>query len=103
VAERLRAEGIDARCVDIRWLLPLPVEDLVREASATGRVLVVDECRRTGGMAEGILTALVEHCPEVKMARVTGDDTYIPLGAAANLVLVQEEDIERGVRELMSR
>ena len=68
-----------------------------------GRVLVVDECRRTGGMAEGILTALVEHCPEVKMARVTGDDTYIPLGAAANLVLVQEEDIERGVRELMSR
>ncbi len=103
VAERLLAEGIDARCVDIRWLLPLPVEDLVREASATGRVLVVDECRRTGGMAEGILTALVEHCPEVKMARVTGDDTYIPLGAAANLVLVQEEDIERGVRELMSR
>lgn len=103
VAERLRAEGINARCVDIRWLLPLPVEDMVREAQATGRVLVVDECRETGGMAEGIMTALVEHCPEVKMARVTGADTFIPLGAAANLVLVQEADIEAAVRELMSR
>ncbi len=103
VAERLRAEGIDARCVDIRWLLPLPEEDIVREAKATGRVLVVDECRTTGGMAEGIITALVEHCPEVKMARVAAEDTFIPLGAAANLVLVQEADIEAGVRELMSR
>jgi 2-oxoisovalerate dehydrogenase E1 component len=103
VAERLRAEGIDARCVDIRWLVPLPVEDIVREAKATGRVLVVDECRQTGGMAEGIMTALVEHCPEVAMARVTGLDTFIPLGAAASLVLVQEADIEAGVRELMGR
>ena len=103
VAERLRAQGIDARCVDIRWLSPLPVDDIVREARATGRVLVVDECRRTGGMAEGILTTLGEQCPEVQTARVTGLDSYIPLGAAASLVLVQEEDIERGVRELVER
>jgi hypothetical protein len=49
------------------------------------------------------MTALVEHCPEVAMARVTGLDTFIPLGAAASLVLVQEADIEAGVRELMGR
>ena len=88
VAKRLQADGIEARCVDIRWLNPLPIDDMIREAKATGRVLVVDECRETGGMAEGIMTALVEHCPQVSMKRVTGVDTYIPLGAAANLVLV---------------
>ncbi len=103
VAERLRAEGIDARCVDLRWLQPLPTEDIVREARETGRVLVVDECRKTGGMAEPIFTALLEGCPEVKAARITGDDTYIPLGGAANLVLVQEAGIEQAARELMSR
>ncbi|MEC9388698.1 MAG: thiamine pyrophosphate-dependent enzyme [Myxococcota bacterium] len=103
VAERLRADGIDARCVDIRWLNPLPVDDMVREATATGRVLVVDECRQTGGMAEGIMTALVERCPEVKMRRVAGIDTFIPLGAAANLVLVGEHDIEHAARELVSQ
>ena len=71
------------------------------EAQATGRVLVVDECRQTGGMAEGILTALVEGCPEIKMARVAGVDTYIPLGAAANLVLVSEGDIEAAAKALV--
>ncbi|MEC8192384.1 MAG: transketolase C-terminal domain-containing protein, partial [Myxococcota bacterium] len=69
----------------------------------TGRVLVVDECRQTGGMAEGIMTALVERCPEVKMRRVAGIDTFIPLGAAANLVLVGEHDIEHVARELVSQ
>jgi len=102
VAKRLEADGIRCRTLDLRWLNPLPVEDLVREAKATGKVLVVDECRRTGGMAEGILTALVEHCPGVQMQRVTGLDTYIPLGAAADLVLVDELDIERAVRGMVN-
>ncbi len=103
VAERLKDQGINARCVDIRWLNPLPVEDMVREAQCTGKVLIVDECRETGGMAEGIMTALVEHCPNVQMARVAGIDTYIPLGDAANLVLVQEAQIEAAAKELMKR
>ena len=54
------SEGIGARVVDLRWLAPLPVADLVREAAATGRVLVVDETRRTGGVGEGVLAALVD-------------------------------------------
>jgi 2-oxoisovalerate dehydrogenase E1 component len=56
----LRANGVRARLVDLRWLAPLPVEDIVREASATGRVLVVDETRRTGGVAEGVIAELVD-------------------------------------------
>ena len=32
----------------------------LREANATGRVLVVDETRRTGGVSEGIVAALVD-------------------------------------------
>ena len=45
-AARLRAEGIGCRVVDLRWLAPLPVQDVLREASVTGRVLVADETRR---------------------------------------------------------
>jgi len=103
VAKRLEAEGHSVRVVDLRWLSPLPVADMVAAAEATGKVLVVDECRRTGGVAEGVFTALVEHCPQVSMARVTGDDTYIPLGAAANLVLVQEHDIEAAARAILEQ
>ena len=50
VAARLAAGGVAARVVDLRWLAPLPIEDVLREARATGRVLVVDETRRTGGL-----------------------------------------------------
>ena len=46
---RLAVRGIGARVVDLRWLAPLPVDDLLRGARLTGRVLVVDETRRTGG------------------------------------------------------
>lgn len=85
--------GIHCRVLDLRWLNPLPVEDIVRESRLTGRVLVVDECRRTGGLSEALFTVLVDNGVDARMARVTGEDVYIPLGGAANLVLVQEPQI----------
>ena len=52
--------GVGARVLDLRWLAPLPVDDVLREATATGRVLVVDETRHTGGVGEGVVAALVD-------------------------------------------
>ena len=60
VAHTLAGRGVEARVLDLRWLAPLPVEDILREAAATGCVLVVDETRRTGGVSEGILATLVD-------------------------------------------
>jgi 2-oxoisovalerate dehydrogenase E1 component len=54
VARRLERIGIAARVVDLRWLAPLPAADMLREATATGRVLVVDETRATRGVGEGV-------------------------------------------------
>jgi len=56
-------------------------------------VLVVDEGRRTGGIAEEIFTLLDEHAPQAQKRRIAGEDCYIPLAAAANLVLVSEAQI----------
>jgi 2-oxoisovalerate dehydrogenase E1 component len=100
-ARRLAERGVDARVVDLRWLAPLPVEDLVREARATGRVLVVDETRRTGGVSEGVLAALVDAGFEGRMARVASKDSFVPLGDAARLVLVSEDEIEAAALELL--
>jgi 2-oxoisovalerate dehydrogenase E1 component len=101
VAALLADEGIRLRVVDLRWLMPLPVDDILREANATGRVLVVDETRHSGGVGEGIITALVEGRFSGPIARVSSADTYVPLGDAANTVLISEDDIERGVRKLL--
>jgi 2-oxoisovalerate dehydrogenase E1 component len=97
------ARDLDARVVDLRWLAPLPVEDILREANATGNVLIVDETRKTGGVGEGIVTALVEAGFEGTIRRVASKDSFIPLGDAANLVLLSEDEIRAAARELSLR
>ena len=101
VAERLRQKGIGVRVVDLRWLAPLPVDDVLREARATGAVLVVDETRRTGGVSEGVVTALVDAGFGGAVARVTSRDSFVPLGDAALTVLLSEDDIERAAISLV--
>ncbi|HXK18422.1 MAG TPA: thiamine pyrophosphate-dependent enzyme [Polyangiaceae bacterium] len=89
----LAAAGIAARVLDLRWLVPLPWDDIVREASASGRALVVDESRHSGNVSEALLAGLGERAPGVKTARVTAADCFVPLGDAAELVLVSEPEI----------
>ncbi|WP_371687590.1 transketolase C-terminal domain-containing protein [Micromonospora sp. KC721] len=102
-AATLADEGVGTRVVDLRWLAPLPVADLLREASATGRVLVVDETRRSGGVAEGIIATLVDGGFVGAVRRVAGVDAFVPLGPAARTVLVSEEAITEGARTLLAR
>jgi 2-oxoisovalerate dehydrogenase E1 component len=102
VAERLRSEGVGVRVVDLRWLVPLPVEDVLAQARVTGRLLLVDEGRASGGVSEGLVTGLLEAGFEGRLARVAGDDGIVPLGAAAHLVLVSEPDIESAARLLLT-
>jgi len=99
-----RDHGIRARVSDLRWLAPLNADYIAAEAAATGRVLVVDECRRSGGPSEAIVAAVVERCgPGLPIARLTGEDTYIPLGKAAYLVLPSEEQIVAAAVSLAER
>ena len=101
VAHRLAAEGHNVRVIDLRWLAPLPIEAILPHASAAGKVLVVDECRANSGIADHLAVELHARDSSLKIVRITGADTYVPLGAAANLVLVQEPEIEAGLRTLL--
>ncbi|HUY46433.1 MAG TPA: thiamine pyrophosphate-dependent enzyme [Streptosporangiaceae bacterium] len=101
VAARLAADGIGCRVLDVRWIAPLPRSDILRAAIATGRVLVADETRRTGGVSEGVVTALVDGGFQGKIARVASADSFIPLGEAARTVLLSEASIESAARLLL--
>ncbi|SLL98235.1 transketolase [Actinoplanes sp. SE50/110] len=103
VAARLAADGYGTRVVDLRWLSPLPVADLVRESLATGRVLIVDETRRSGGVGEGVLAALVDGSFVGSARRVAAADAPVPLGPAAQHVLVGEDAITQGAHALLAR
>jgi 2-oxoisovalerate dehydrogenase E1 component len=95
VARRLAAAGISAQVLDLRWLAPLPVEDILAAAGSTGRVLVVDETRHSGGVGEGVVAALVEGGFIGPIHRVASQDSFVPLGVAAEHVLLSEDEIEK--------
>jgi 2-oxoisovalerate dehydrogenase E1 component len=104
VAKRLEARGIACRVIDLRWLAPLPIEGLMPHARATGNLLIVDECRRGSGIADRLYARIHAQCEEeLRLAVVAARDTYIPLGGAANFVLVQEEEIELASLDLIER
>ena len=94
-ARKLREQhGINARVLDVRWLNPLPLEAIHQHAKECQRVLVADECRATGGgIADAVIAALAEAGMARPIRSVRAVDTYVPLGAAANLVLISEQQI----------
>ena len=103
VAQRIRdSHGIHSRVLDVRWLAPLPIKDILHEATSTGRVLVVDETRRSGGVGQHILSELIENGFRGEVRRVASHDSFIPLGDAARQVLLSEATIEHAAISLVS-
>jgi 2-oxoisovalerate dehydrogenase E1 component len=89
-----KTRGWKIRVVDLRWLLPLNEKAIARHANECARILVVDEGRRSAGVGEGVVTAIVEAGHGAKpLRRVVGVDTYTPLAGAALLVLPSDNDI----------
>jgi 2-oxoisovalerate dehydrogenase E1 component len=101
VARRLAADGIAAQVLDLRWIAPLRLENVVEAVSSSSRILVVDETRHAGGVGEGVLAMLVEGGYPGRLGRVASRDSFVPLGDAANLVLLGEEEIESAARKLV--
>jgi 2-oxoisovalerate dehydrogenase E1 component len=89
-----RDHGLKTQVLDVRWISPLPLDEIARAAEGKRAVVVVDECRRTGGgIAEAVVADLAEREVPARLRSVRALDTYVPLGPAANLVLVQTPQI----------
>lgn len=79
--KQLAAQGVAARVIDLHWLSPLPEDALVAALEGVGDVLIVDETRRTGGLAEALMALLTERT-DVRLARDVAQDSFIPTGPA---------------------
>jgi 2-oxoisovalerate dehydrogenase E1 component beta subunit len=72
---------LDAEVIDLRTLVPLDIETIVKSVQKTGRCLVVQEAPRTSGFASELATLVQERCfyhLEAPVGRVTGWDTPYP-------------------------
>jgi len=96
-----RKHGWKVRVVDLRWLVPLNDEFIRAQAATAKRILIVDEGRRSAGVGEGVITAVVEGGYGARpFKRVVGADTFTPLAGAAFLVIPSEEEIVSAADEL---
>lgn len=59
-AETLAKEGIDVEVVDPRTIVPLDEEIILNSVAKTGRVVVVDECHQSCGVAAEITARIAE-------------------------------------------
>jgi 2-oxoisovalerate dehydrogenase E1 component len=78
-AEALQEADASAEVIDLRSLSPWDEQAVIASAQKTGRLLVVHEDNHTCGLGGEIIATVAEkaNC-EIKMARVTRADTYIP-------------------------
>lgn len=97
--KRLAGEGIAARVIDLHWLNPLPQEALLEALGDAERMLVVDETRRTGGLAEALMTLLTERTAKPH-ARYVAEDSFIPTGPAYAATMPSVEGILDAARTL---
>ena len=89
-----KKHGWKTRVVDLRWLAPLNDGFIQAQAASAKRIIVVDEGRRSAGVGEGVITALVEGgFGDTPLRRVVGVDSFTPLAGAAFLVIPSEDDI----------
>jgi len=100
----LKAEyNINARICDLRWLHPLPEEEILKAIEGVKSILIVDECRKTGSISEQIITLFQERNIQTPIARLTAEDSFIPLGPAAYEVLPSVDQIVGASCDLWTR
>ena len=97
---RLAAAGIKTRIIDMRWLSPLPTDALIAAVAGCKTILIVDETRHSGGVAEALMALLAERSV-VKVARLTAQDSFIATGPAYAATMPSADDIVAAALELV--
>lgn len=99
-----RDDGVSVEVLDLRTLLPLDEDAIVSSVRKTGRLLVVHEDTRTGGIAGEIAMRVSERAFEwldAPMLRVTAIDAPVPYsGSLEDYFLPQTDDVLTAVRYL---
>ncbi len=107
VADVLAADGIDVEVIDLRSLVPLDRETILRSVGKTGHLVVVDEDYQSFGLSGEIATTITDVDPgmlRAPVARVANPDTPIPYAHSLEYAVLPRQDrIEAAIRRTVSR
>jgi len=102
-AEKLKKEGVSAEVVDPRTLSPLDKAAILKSVKKTGRIVIVTEDCKTGGVSAEIAAIVAEEALDyldAPIKRVAEPDTPIPFSPPLEqFVIPDEKNIIKAVKE----
>jgi len=105
-AKVLSGQGISVEVVDPRTFVPFDKQPVIDSVKKTGRVVIVDEGHRTGGMAAEIAAIIAEEAIyylDAPIKRVATHDTPIPFAPILERRVIPDEDrIIEAIKEVMA-
>ena len=103
--ERLAAEGIRARVINMATIKPLDKDIVIQAAEDCGKIVTVEEHNIIGGLGEAVCAVLAENCP-VPVHRIGVNDEFGHSGPAAELLKqfgLTSEHIVAHTKKLISK
>ena len=94
-ADSLAAQGIDVEVIDLRSLVPLDRETILRSVSKTGRLVVVDEDYRSFGLSGEVAATITDVDPSMlraPVARVANPDVPVPYAHSLEYAVLPRQD-----------
>lgn len=105
VAEQFQQKGIDLEVIDLRTISPIDIDTIKESVEKTGRLLIVHEAVKTGGVGAEIIALLNEnifYSLAAPIVRVTGYDTPYPVQTVEDDWLPNEQRINEGLEKLLA-
>lgn len=105
-AALLEKEGLSVEVIDLRTLVPLDFESVLRSLKKTGKLLIVHEAARNCGFGAELAARCVEEgfgYLDAPVVRIAGKDCPVPYCKdLEEEVLPQKRDLEKALRELIA-
>lgn len=104
--EKLVTEGYDPEIIDLISLKPLDINTISASIRKTHRVVIVEECMRTGGIAAELIAQINDHCfdeLDAPVIRLSSQDIPTPYnGNLEKATVIHPEQILTSVKNICS-
>lgn len=97
-------DNLSIEVIDLRTIVPMDIESIMNSVEKTGRVIIVHEAVKSGGVGAEISALINEHALyslEAPIIRITGFDTPYPVASVENEWLPNEERLNNAIKQVM--
>ncbi len=100
-------KGYDPELIDLISLKPFDMDLIKQSVAKTHRVVIVEECMKTGGIGAELIALIVEHCfddLDAPPVRLSSQDIPTPYnGKLENLTIIQPHQIVSTIVSMVQR